>query len=286
MEVTEGTTLTPENVTEATPAVIETTAARVENPVNVTGANAPDATATNPNPTDDDDSDPIEEAFAARLALELERRASDLEKTVTTRILAQQEATQTAATAAQEANRLRDSFAGSIKTVRDGLAGLDIYDKAGNPVSIGDQLFEQIVAQPFQRHNSTVQEATQRQILNLLGSTAYNALPATVRDDFAAKAASKPLNEWLTLFAETFAPHTGTVKERDKEVEVRIKAAEARGYAKGQKAREAPPRNITESAPSANGSFDLTTISGLASALVKGGITEAEYVTRSRALRG
>ena len=236
---------------------------------------------TDVNIPEDDGEDPIDAAIEAKAQLLLEQRLKGAEAQLTERLTQQYEARTRSTLEAREQTALRDSFADAIKEAHTQLKNLDIYDKDNNPVEIDDKTFEEFVAKPFQRHNSQVQQTVQQRLLNTIADAAVNILPAEVRDDFGKKAAQKPIDQWLRIFAETLAPHTESVKQAQKELDVKVKAAEARGFARGQRNPAGAPKQVSERA-SDNTQLDLTTHIGLARALHLGLLPggEAEYRER------
>src|SRR3990167_2394289 len=177
-----------------------------------------------------DEEDPIEALVQARLSLERERMVAEAHAEQEARSAAEQQRLR--ATAEREA--LRSSFETAIKTARDKLKSVKVKNEDGDDVVINlpDDFFEEAVAKPFQAHNANVREVVQADVLNALADAALNTLPDSSREDFITKATAKPLTEWLQTYAETQAPNTQFVKTLQREVDVQVKAATARGFAR------------------------------------------------------
>ena len=230
------------------------------------------------NTDDEDDGDPIEEAFLARLALEQEKLQAAADARARERIAAEQAEAFRRQTASNSEQTLRDALAETIKRSREGLRNITVYDDKGNASRLSDEVIEEHVAKPLQAYNAQVRSTERNGVYHELAQTTVNLLPETQREAFSTQAAGKPLDEWQKTYAELYAPNSDFVKQMQREVDVKVKAAEARGYAKGQKATGGTPRATGERPAAATGaSFDLSTHSGLAGALAAGRISEAEY---------
>lgn len=275
MDPTEGTEGAPENPEIPLPELDN-------DPSEVTDANPNEATADN-DPTDDEDDDPVETAVQARLAQEADKMAE------AALARARRETDEQAQTAAQrraeaeEAERLSNSFATAIRESYEAAKGLQLYDAMGNEIALDDKVFEDIVVKPMQKFNSTAEKAHQTRIFGALAQSAMELLPETEREAFARKAAGKPLPEWLATLADTLAPHSTYARSLAKETETKVKAAEARGFVKGQKAPAGTPRAGGERAGQTN-QPDLTTAFGIGDALNKGLIDQTTASTAWRKL--
>lgn len=236
---------------------------------------APDVTA-------DNDEDPFEVAFQARWELEQEKLRERLTAEARARIQAEQAAAEAERARTQTEQTLRDRFEEMVKAQREGLRSLTVYNEKGEASRISDEAIEQLVIKHGQAYNATVQREVEQRILTGLATTAVQSLPTDeARESFATKAQNKPLGDWLRAYAESLAPSTEYVKSLERELDVKIKAAEARGYAKGQKAPAGTPHaEGNRPAAAANNQVDLTTQFGLARALAQGHITDSEYRER------
>ena len=240
-------------------------------PSDVTAQGDPDVTADDTD-SDDGGGDPLEDAIRARLDLERERILGEVKNEV----LAQREAEEQGRRRSAEASRLRDAFGDATKEARSAWHSLKVYDEDGNPAALPDDLFERIVAQPYQRYNATAQDVAQGLVLSHLAEAAMSTLPAEAREEFARRAANRPLEEWLDTYSELRAPHTSSAKTLSKELEAKLKAERARGYRDGQRQPPGPPKQVNESGTPQ--SIDRNTISGMARAHAQGQIPDAEYV--------
>ena len=262
------------------PDSTESTATKPEDTKDVTGKGA-DATA-NPD-SDDDEEDLIEAAIQARLALEVERKADELAAKKLAIKESELSEAQRKRDSEVEQTKLRESFAEAVKSTRNALKTLEIYDSAGKRVEFTDTAFEDLVVKPFQKHNSEAEKAHQSVVVNALTQAALDSLPAEMRSDFTSRAGNKPINEWLKTYAEMYAPNAEAIKELKREEDAKIKAAEARGFAKGQKSKGGSAPNPTERSAN-NEQTDLTTQIGLIRAYMGGKLNESEYIERRRKL--
>ena len=241
---------------------------------------APETTADVPPEVtgeDNDDSDPFEIAYEARR--ELERETDRARIAAETRAQLQQEAQDRAYAAAQQqdALRLRETFADVLKDARTGLSKITVKTDDNEELSVGitDQAFEDAVAKPLQRFNSIAEQTFTTRVYNELAEAASSVLPVETHEDFNKKASGQSLPQWIQTLVETQAPHTEYAKTLQREVDVKVKAAEARGYARGQKAPAGVPK--TGESRVRTGNSDLSSWSGAASALARGDITDGEF---------
>jgi len=235
-----------------------------------------DVTADN-DTIDDDDEDPIEAAIAARVQLELERQAATTETRVRAELAARQADEYRRQANATNARVFADSFGDAVKKARESIKAQTFHDEDGKVYRLTDEAIEDMVVKPFQAHNSVVQQAVQTQTLTAIAEAAVGLLPADVREEFGKQADGKPLDEWLRTFAEMLAPATTHSKTMSKELEAKLKAAEARGFAKGQRTPPGTPRQVNERSTQST-TPDLNTLAGAAGALSKGQITAAKYL--------
>lgn len=272
MEDTEGTGSSSETTEEQTTLTATP----------VTEGTDPNTEATALNQTEEEDGeDPIEALVAERVRLATADKLKELETAAFEAAQARVEAARRSTLEDEQRKTLNDSFADAIKEARKGLQNIKYYTADGQEASFPDELIEQIVVAPFQKHNASVQQtvssAERMAAMVALGEAAMTALPEPVREDFAKKADGKPLDVWLKTLAETAAPETEYVKKLKEEEKSRLLAAEARGYAKGQKTPTGTPRVTGTERQVAAGQVDLNSQSGIARALADGVIDEAKY---------
>lgn len=251
----------------------------------VTAEDAED-TALNADVTADDndttEEDPVE--LAIRAAVELER--SRLIDEARAAAEADRRADQQRQRAEEDTKLLRDSWAEATKTARAAAQTLRVKTEDGDVISVtldDDTIQSQIIA-PFERHNAKASLAAQTEVFTTLATAAMESLPESQREEFAKRAAAQPLDKWLEVYREMAAPHTNAIKDRARAEDAKIKAAEARGYTKGQRAPAGTARQGSETSRAGNGSVDLTTQFGLADALSKGLLSESEYIEKRKAL--
>jgi len=243
-----------------------------------------DADATADDGEDDPDYDPIEAAIQERVKLELERKQEELEQNAR-RAADQRIAEESRRTSqAAEANQLRDSFVESLRESYTAIKAKKFYDQDGAEVQFSDADFQEHVAKPMQKHNSVVREIVQGTVLAQLADTALATLAdSDARSKFTEEASGKPLNEWLDKYAETRAAGSQFVKKLQQEIEAKVKAAEARGFAKGQKRPVTTPKQGTERVTPANN--DTSTITGLVAAHRAGQVSDDEFAAQWKKLR-
>lgn len=231
-----------------------------------------------------EESDPVEEF---QKAWEESRRAeieAEIRRQLESEFQSKLEAERRQRLDADNQERLRASFQNAIKESRELLTSLPIFNEDGERVQISDEQFQKFVAEPFQKHNATVQQLAQMAVYANLAQVAFESIPESLRASFSEKAQGKPLDEWLLTYAEVMAPHTEKYKALEKDKEVAIKAAEARGYARARKAPVATPRQGEERI--LTNTPDLSTYSGAARALANGQIDDAQFREIIKKLRG
>ena len=226
----------------------------------------------------EDSTDPFEVAYEARRELERDAERIRLAEEVRASIIRENNERALAAAQQQDALRLRESFADVLKDARTALSRINVKSPETDEeltIGITDAAFEEAVAKPLQRFNATAESTYTQRIYNELAEAASSVLPVEAHEDFNKKASGKALPEWIQTLVETQAPHTDYAKALQREVEVKVKAAEARGYARGQKAPVGVPKAGESRAP--RGNTDMNSWSGAAGALARGDITEAEF---------
>ena len=226
---------------------------------------------------EDSDEDPITSFQQSFRENEAAKIREELRAEVRAQIESEYAATERTRLDAEQRASINKSFEDSIKQTKELLDNLEIYDKDGDPVKFDEKAFQQFI-NPWQKHNLGVQQAATHKSYVDLAEAIVKILPSSARDEFAKNATNKPLDEYLKLAFESYAPHSGHTKTVDEDVKLKIKVAEARGFAKGQKAPPGSPHNISERKVTPDEQApDLTTLFGAASALRKGQIDESKY---------
>lgn len=230
---------------------------------------------------DDDDEDPIEEAVKARTeqivrqALEAERRAEQ------SRRAAEADEYRKAQAEEEKKKKLNDSFVNTAKRTRDALSKLPLRDEDGNAIKLTDEVIQEFV-EPWREHNGLVQQAidgtAEARVYSNLAQAAISLIPADKHEEFAKRADGKPIAEYLKTIAELNAPTTEFVKNLQEDADVKVKAAFARGFAKGQKAPPGTPSTPQQSSINRGAKPDLTSVSGAALALSRGEIDDAKFL--------
>lgn len=224
----------------------------------------------------DDEVDPseaaIEAAVAARLVALQEQARAEAKREVEERV----EAERRAAEEASQFAELQNTFGSTIRELRANLGGIKVATDTGDERALTDDEFERFIAQPLQRYNQKGEQAASVKVLSALAQAALSTLPETMRPEFDKRARNKPLDQWLSEFAEIKAEQTSWAKKQKADMEAAVRAAEARGFKRGQGSQAAPPtQNKDSSKP--NATVDRSTLSGAAKALAQGLITDAEY---------
>lgn len=267
-------------------APTEDTAIETENPmpsvaddagvsIEVTADSLPEVTGDE---RDEDTRDPFEVAYEARRELEREEERKRLAEEVRQQLLREQQMQAERARLAAEQARIRETFTDVIKETRARLSRVVVKSEDGDEeltIAIPDATFEEAVARPLQRYNAVAEQTYTSRVYNDLANAAASVLPESAHEEFNKRAAGKPLDAWVRELVEANAPHTEYVKNLQKEFEVKLKAAEARGFARGQKAPAGVPKGGAERAPRVT--QDLSSWSGAAAALARGEIDDAQF---------
>jgi hypothetical protein len=234
-----------------------------------------------------EEEDPIEAAIKARFDAEAERLRSQAIEEARREYSQRLEEDRRAAQEEAQVQQLAQSFGLTVRQVRDNLKNLDLgWDDQGNKRNLSDEEIQRLVVEPIARYNLVGEQATLARFRQHFAETALDSLPEDVREDFAKKATGKDLKEWFDHYVEARAANSNWAKQRAKEEEARIKAAEARGYQRGQSRPAPPPSTEGQVARSPGGEeMDLTTVTGVARARAQGLISEAEFLKRWDALR-
>lgn len=252
-----------------------------------------DTTVTTPEVTDDtkvedtDDENPDEEEDADDPIVSFQKTwestklaqvKEDALREAREQLMAEQEANRRAQLDTQQRESLNTSYADSVKAMRKQFESLTVYDEDGEPVKWDDQTFQKFVA-PWQEHNTKMQTAGVTKGYSDWSEAVVKVLPASAREEFAKKAHQKPLAEYLKTFAELYAPQTDFAKTAKADTEVKLKAAEARGFTKGQKAPVGTPRQGNDKPTEARGEvIEIGNLYDAARALAKGQIDDLKYV--------
>ena len=240
---------------------------------------APDPTVQLDETQDDlDDSDPFEEfkkvfeeTQAAKIRQE-EGAKARLEFEQQQELARQYQAAQAAK------YQLQNSFSTAARTTVDKLSAMEAYDADGNRIRFDDKMVQEII-EPWQKHNATVQQAATTGVYSSLGEAAMAALPTDeARAKFAKDANGKPLVEYMRIFSELMAPHTEAHKSTVADLDVKVKAAELKGYTKGQKAKPGTPQIGNDRGPGTPKAAPITSLYDAAMAAYKGEISDAKFL--------
>ena len=263
MPPTEDTEVTTE-VTEETTLVAPTPEDTADDTTEVTGEV-------------NDDTDPFEVAYEARRELERSREREQMEREIAERLRKEAIDAANAARAAAEADKVQETFADVIKAARTGLGKINVKAEDGEELTVGitDEAFEEAVAKPLQRFNAAAEQTYTQRVYNELATAASTVLPTELHEEFNKQATGKDLPGWIRTLVEVNAPHSEFAKRLTEDKTVAEKAAEARGYARGQKARVGVPKVGEERF--ARDTSPTNSWSGASAALARGDITEGEF---------
>ena len=175
------------------------------------------------------------------------------------------------------AEELINSFGSTVREVRDNLKRVKLTNDDGQEITLTDGDIEALVVNPLQRYNQTGERVATTKTLLQLAEAALNTLPEQSREGFIKRAANRPLNDWLTEYAESKAEQTSWAKQSKANQEAAIKAAEARGFKRGQATGTNPPPQGEGTPKQSGGAVDRNSISGAAKALSQGLISEQDY---------
>lgn len=257
---------------------------------NVTGSNngrVQDENVENPN--DDEEEDPLKDYEAAILARERERiRKEEQDRLAKERADEQAELQRQAAVAAAK-EKLNDSLKNHTKRVREAVEKLPIRDELGDPLKLTDAQLQEFI-QPLIDLNGEVQQTmgttAEQVVYQRLANAALEVIPAEKHEEFAKKAGDKPLKDYLQTIVELNAPNTEYAKTLQADFDVKLKAAYARGFARGQKAPPGTPTTPEQRDVNRGETVDTTSLAGAARALSRNLITEAEFLEIRKKLRG
>lgn len=227
---------------------------------------------------DDDDEDPIAKAVQLGIEAERERIRQETEQELSHQYEERQRLEQEEQEKYQAQQRLLDSFGETVKEIRSGIKKIRIRDQSGNPIDVelDDDLIQEKIIKPLNSFNQNGLKAANLELSQNLGRAAIEALPDAARDDFIRNGSNKPLNDWISTFGESYAPHSSYAKSLEKRHKAEIDAAEARGRARAKNQPVGQPRT-RESQSAAKPKTDLTTSSGLARALANGDISQDKF---------
>lgn len=270
-----------DNQNEADQANAEdTTTSKEQVDVTVKAGTVQDGDDANSDEEDDDDEDPTEALIVAR-ANQAVRDA--LAKKAEEDRAAQEAANAVAYKAHQEEEtkkKLNESFVKSSKKTLEALQKLSLRDEDGQPIKLTDDMVQTFI-EPWNEHNGFVTQTkdgdAEARVYTNLAQAALSVVPTDKHEEFSKRANGKPLSEYLKAIVELDAPNSEFVKKLVEDSDVKVKAAYARGFSKGQKAPPGTPANPTQTAV-ARGKTDITTVSGAALALSKGEIDDAKFL--------
>lgn len=249
----------------------------VTTPVEDTEEEVPNVTAEATESEEVEEDDPFEAwkaEFEKNRAAELRK---ELEEKARQEFLLNQ---QSAAKAQQEAaarERMKTSFGTAAQLTAGMLKKLEVYDQEGQKLEFDDSAIQTFI-QPWQQHNSVVQQAEESRIYEQLAETIYTNLPKDAQDSFAERAHGKPLAQYVKEFGESYAKNSDAYKALQAEMEEKVKAAEARGIAKGQKTPKGTAGTVEQhSTNRSTEPVDKTTLVGIARARNAGHIDDNEF---------
>lgn len=223
--------------------------------------------------TEDSDEDPL---IAYEKAV-IEREREKLLKEATERVREEQRAAQLRAQQAQLVKQQQDqwkqAFVDAAKKTKEAFSGLEVYNSENERVEFDDKLVQKFV-EPWNDYHMKVQQTQLTNDFQELAEAAFSLMPKDLQEEFAKRAHEKPLPEYLKAFAELLAPHTDYAKAQAGELDIKVKAAEARAAAKLQKVTS--PKQIGEHAAVVD-KIEITSVLEAAKALAAGQITDEKF---------
>lgn len=221
--------------------------------------------------------DPTEVAIKAALEAEKERLTQDVTQQLRNDFERQAAEERQSREADEQAEALLNSFGSTVREVRQNLKNVKFFDEEGNERVLSDDALEELVIKPLAKYNQTGERAASLKVLTALAGAAKNTLPESVREEFTKRATNKPIDRWLEEYADMKAAETPWGKKAIKEQEAAIKAAEARGFKKGQSSPPTSPGVTGEKAPP-KGTVDYSSASSLAKAYNEGQIDHETFL--------
>lgn len=201
-----------------------------------TSENPPEETeAPETDVTDDDD--PVKEAVEAGISAELPK----IREQVRLEIEGEYQKNLQTRRQEEELAQLANSFGSTVREVYQNLNKLELYDEDGKRFTFDDNTFQSTIAEPFQKFNQKGFEAAWLQARSAIGEAALKLVPKEEHETFIKAAGGKAPDEWLDTLVNHLAPKSKWAQQVTKDHEAEVKAAEARGIAKGQKMKGAPP---------------------------------------------
>ena len=221
------------------------------------------------------DEDPVEVAFKARLESESERIRQEAEEKARTEFEARLETDRRRQTAEQEAEQLLNSFGSTVREMRDNLKRVTFWDADREEArQLSDAEIEELVVKPAVRYNLRGQQAEALRLRKELADAALSSLEEPDRKTFIERGTGKDFKDWLSELTEVRAPKTKWAQQFKKDQEAAIKAAEARGYARGQKAPAGTPPTGDGVSTKGRSNIDLSSRGGIARAVKEGLISQ------------
>lgn len=229
--------------------------------------------------SEDDEVDPLE---ALKVEYEKVRAAEirkELEEQVRKEIEERNEGERKAAQDAQARELLRTSFADSTKKTKALLEALNAHDEEGEPITLTDDVIQKFI-DPWQAYNAEVQTAKLQEAYSTVAEAVLKNLPKDKHDEFSTRAHQKPIDVYLKEYAELMAPQTEYARTVSTDVDLKIKSAEARGYARGQKAKVATPTSSgsERTLQQETGKIEVANLYDAARALAAHQIDDAKYL--------
>ena len=221
--------------------------------------------------------DPTSAAIKAALEAERETISQEVSEKLRIDFARQADEERQSREAEEQAEALFNSFGSTVREVRANLKNVKFFDSDGQERTLSDEALEELVVKPLVRYNQTGERAASLKVLSALANAARETLPETVRDDFNKRASGKPIDKWLDEYAELKAGETQWAKKTLKEQDAAIKAAEARGFKKGQSTTPSSP-GVEGEKPLPKGTVDYTSATSLARAYNEGRIDHETFL--------
>ena len=226
---------------------------------------------------EDDGPDPIELFKETFKKVELEKLQREAVEQAKREMAAEQAAQQQEQAAKLIQEKLSESFEKSIKDARQAVLGLKFYDEDGNNVRVSDEDFQKIV-KPWNDHNSQVTTLTTQKIYSDVATAVNSLLTQAEQQEFFRRANDKPLSDYFSIFADLMAEKTPTYKKLKEDQEVAVSAAEAKGFARGQKGPKGTPKQENERNVEGKGKIYDGSLASAARAVAAGQMSSEEYI--------
>lgn len=230
----------------------------------------------NPNPTPEEP-DPLE---AYKKLFEETERAKMLEaarQEALKELEAKQAADRQRIATEQEAEKQKSDFADAAKKTHEAALALEVYDANGDPLKLDNDTVQKFI-EPWQAYNTNRETAMQQLVYGNMANVVVNSLSEEARAEFAKRANGKPLDEYFSHYVELKAADTEAYKKLEADVALKVAAAEARGYAKGQRAPAGTPPVSGGVEHPITAKTVINNLFDAAVALSKDEITQEEYL--------